>query len=468
MPPREGLRAVSPAFEAEALASLDSLYRTALRLTRVPADAEDLVQETYLKAFRAADSFEPGTNLRAWLFTILHNTARNRARDRARDTVAVDSETVEQRGRRAADVGRRPARRDAGDAAAARDARPELQAAIDALPEAFRQAVWLRDVEEFSYAEIAEMLAIPVGTVMSRISRGRRMLFDRLQPPATSQCLTVNVIDPLVTPYRRRRAAATPIAGWSTTICASARRAIRRVVAEQAVHAIIRGARRPTLQRAARRNRCARVRASWPRVRAAAKPPRDRRASDTVGSRRAAPRLDVAPRARSRSPRRWSLVVGGAFLYQATRPVGARAGRRADRRSREVLRDERVLGTHQDAGGGRELDGVGLRLARCTCRSIRTRAGLELVGARPCLYGEGKVAHIMYRHNGRPGVAVHAAEDARAPSSWSRCSGTRRRSGRSATGRSCSSRASRAPRSSGWRRSSRRRCTETISGIVAR
>ena len=84
------------AFEADALACVDSLYRTALRLTRSPADAEDLVQETYLKAFRAADSFEPGTNLRAWLFTILHNTASNRARDRARDAVTVDSEVVEQ------------------------------------------------------------------------------------------------------------------------------------------------------------------------------------------------------------------------------------------------------------------------------------------------------------------------------------------------------------------------------------
>src|SRR5918912_4304321 len=96
----KGLPAVSGSFEAEALASLDSLYRTALRLTRVPADAEDLVQDTYLKAFRAAGSFEPGTNLRAWLFTILHNTARNRARDRARDPVGADSETVE----RAAEV----------------------------------------------------------------------------------------------------------------------------------------------------------------------------------------------------------------------------------------------------------------------------------------------------------------------------------------------------------------------------
>src|SRR5919198_2419664 len=91
----EGLHPVSASFETEALACLDSLYRTALRLTRVPADAEDLVQETYLKAFRAASRFEPGTNLKAWLFTILHNTARNRVRDRARDTVAVDSEAVE-------------------------------------------------------------------------------------------------------------------------------------------------------------------------------------------------------------------------------------------------------------------------------------------------------------------------------------------------------------------------------------
>ena len=145
----------------------------------MPADAEDLVQDTYLKAFRAADRFEPGTNLRAWLFTILHNTARNRARDRARDTVA----DRQRNGRSAADApppgGRSAGAADTPRALLLRETlAPELQAAIDALPEAFRQAVWLRDVEEFSYAEIAEMLTIPVGTVMSRISRGRRMLFD--------------------------------------------------------------------------------------------------------------------------------------------------------------------------------------------------------------------------------------------------------------------------------------------------
>src|SRR3954452_6608129 len=81
----------SASFELEALACLDSLYRTALRLTRVPADAEDLVQETYLKAFRAASRFEPGTNLKAWLFTILHNTALNRFRDRSRQPLVYDS-----------------------------------------------------------------------------------------------------------------------------------------------------------------------------------------------------------------------------------------------------------------------------------------------------------------------------------------------------------------------------------------
>jgi RNA polymerase sigma-70 factor (ECF subfamily) len=168
-------------FEADALACVDSLYRTALRLTHVPADAEDLVQETYLKAFRAADRFQAGTNLRAWLFTILHNTARNRARDRARDTVTADSEVVD-RADDSAGAWAGNGRVETPETLLLRDTlTPDLQAAVEALPDAFRQAVWLRDVEEFSYAEIAEMLAIPVGTVMSRISRGRRLLFDRLQ-----------------------------------------------------------------------------------------------------------------------------------------------------------------------------------------------------------------------------------------------------------------------------------------------
>jgi RNA polymerase sigma-70 factor (ECF subfamily) len=162
------------AFEAEALRYLDVLYRAALRITRQPADAEDLVQETYLRAFRAADRFERGTNLRAWLFTILMNAARNRRRDSSRDPVMVDSEVVEHVGAPASEpTPEDHLLRNVLDA--------DLQAALDGLPEAFREAVWLRDVEEFTYAEIATMLGIPIGTVMSRISRGRRLLFDHLK-----------------------------------------------------------------------------------------------------------------------------------------------------------------------------------------------------------------------------------------------------------------------------------------------
>src|SRR5438093_8814330 len=150
----KGLRTVSASFETEALACLDSLYRTALRLTRVPADAEDLVQETYLKAFRAADRFEPGTNLKAWLFTILHNTARNRARDRARDAVMIDSSVVDRAADASPDVGQSSRPIETPETLLLSETLdPDLKAAMNALPGPFRQAVWLRDVEEFSYAE---------------------------------------------------------------------------------------------------------------------------------------------------------------------------------------------------------------------------------------------------------------------------------------------------------------------------
>ena len=154
---------------------LDSLYGTALRLTRRPADAEDLVQDTYLKAFRASHQFERGSNLKAWLFTILHNTYRNMRRHDVRNPVDVDSEAVDRAADGAGD-------RDTPEQLLSRatlDA--DLQAALDALPEAFRQAVWLRDVEELSYAEIAKVLDVPIGTVMSRISRGRRALSEGLK-----------------------------------------------------------------------------------------------------------------------------------------------------------------------------------------------------------------------------------------------------------------------------------------------
>jgi RNA polymerase sigma-70 factor (ECF subfamily) len=143
-------------------------------LTRNPADAEDLVQETYLRAFRFAQQFERGTNLKAWLFTILHNAFRNRRRDAFRDPVTADSDAVE-RAQSTVTAGETPEElllRETLDA--------DLQLAVDAMPVPFREAVWLRDVEEFSYAEIASMLNVPIGTVMSRIARGRRMLYDQL------------------------------------------------------------------------------------------------------------------------------------------------------------------------------------------------------------------------------------------------------------------------------------------------
>lgn len=162
---------------ARALEFLEPLYATALRLTRNPADAEDLVQDTFVKALRFSDKFAAGSNLKAWLYTILLNTWRNRRRDAARNVVDVDTPTVE--AAEAATNG--PAELETPEQILLRaSVREDLQAALDELPEVFREAVWLRDVEEFTYAEIAGMLGIPIGTVMSRISRGRRLLFDRL------------------------------------------------------------------------------------------------------------------------------------------------------------------------------------------------------------------------------------------------------------------------------------------------
>jgi len=168
--------------QREALGWIDGLYGAALRLTRNPADAEDLVQDTYLKAFKSSNSFKPGTNLRAWLFTILHNhflNDRRRARtspvevdsdvaDKATAVVPADSETAE-------------------EALIRRVTDTEVRAALETLPESFREAVWLRDAEGFSYVEIGEMLKVPIGTVMSRISRGRRLLAARLSNNAVER-----------------------------------------------------------------------------------------------------------------------------------------------------------------------------------------------------------------------------------------------------------------------------------------
>ncbi|HUF24185.1 MAG TPA: sigma-70 family RNA polymerase sigma factor [Vicinamibacterales bacterium] len=162
-------------FGDDALGHLDALYATARRLTRNPAEAEDLVQDTYVKAFRHQRRFRPGTNLRAWLFAILHNTFLNDIRRRKGSPV----EAVDDAAPGAAD--RQPAPGPTPeDALVAEATAAEIDAALAALPEPYREAVWLRDVQELSYAEIAGVLQVPAGTVMSRIARGRRLLHDRL------------------------------------------------------------------------------------------------------------------------------------------------------------------------------------------------------------------------------------------------------------------------------------------------
>lgn len=163
-------------FEADALPFLDQLYGTALRMTRDAGDAEDLVQETFAKAFAAFSSFEQGTNLRAWLFRILRNTFINSYRkaqrqpysdsvDELSDGQLVDIETRGAGGVRSAET---EALERLGD--------DDVNQALASLPEDFRTAVYLADVEGFSYKEIAEIMDTPVGTVMSRVHRGRKSL----------------------------------------------------------------------------------------------------------------------------------------------------------------------------------------------------------------------------------------------------------------------------------------------------
>lgn len=162
------------AFDTELLALFEGVYRTALRLTKNAADADDLTQETYVRALGAAGRFQWGTNLKAWLFTILRNVNRNRKRDRARAIVVVDGEVVD-RFDAASDSSETPEARLMRDALSR-----DVRAAIESLPPALGRTAWLRDVEELSYAEIAKRLDIPIGTVMSRLSRARALLYRRL------------------------------------------------------------------------------------------------------------------------------------------------------------------------------------------------------------------------------------------------------------------------------------------------
>jgi RNA polymerase sigma-70 factor (ECF subfamily) len=168
-------------FQAEAIPMLDSLYAGALRMTRNPADAEDLLQETMMRAYRSFDRFEEGTNLKAWLFRILTNAYINTYRKKQREPQKISQDEIED-----FDL-----YRELKDHDPQMSVTPEtlvldrlvdgdILQAIDDLPEQFRLAVVLSDVEDFSYAEIAEIMDVPLGTVMSRLHRGRKALQKRL------------------------------------------------------------------------------------------------------------------------------------------------------------------------------------------------------------------------------------------------------------------------------------------------
>lgn len=168
-------------FADEALPLLDSLYAAALRMTRNPADAEDLIQDTMLRAYRSFHQFEPGTNIKAWLFRILTNAYINVYRKRQREPAKIPQDDVEE-----FDLYQELKDHDPQFSATPEtivlDALvdSDILEAIDDLPEQFRLAVILSDIEGFSYAEMAEIMGVPMGTVMSRLHRGRKALQKRL------------------------------------------------------------------------------------------------------------------------------------------------------------------------------------------------------------------------------------------------------------------------------------------------
>jgi RNA polymerase sigma-70 factor (ECF subfamily) len=179
-------------FEDQALVFMDQLYAAALRMTRNPADAGDLVQETYVKAYAAFKSFEQGTNLKAWLYRILTNTFINIYRKNQRGPYQGTIDELEDwqlGGAESLTQGRstRSAEAEAIDHLPDSD----VKAALQSIPEDFRLAVYFADVEGFSYQEIADIMKTPVGTVMSRLHRGRRLLRDLLADYARERGITV-------------------------------------------------------------------------------------------------------------------------------------------------------------------------------------------------------------------------------------------------------------------------------------
>ncbi|HYD09267.1 MAG TPA: sigma-70 family RNA polymerase sigma factor [Acidimicrobiales bacterium] len=183
-----------------AMEHMDSLYAGALRMTRKPADAEDLVQETYLKAYRGFGGFEEGTNIKAWLFRILTNTYINRYRQQQRRPDESDIDDVEDfyLYRRLGGVDQARISQSAEDQLFELFTDDEVKSALESLPETFRMAVLLADVEGFAYKEIAEILEIPIGTVMSRLHRGRKALQKALYDFAVERGL----IDPAEEPVQ--------------------------------------------------------------------------------------------------------------------------------------------------------------------------------------------------------------------------------------------------------------------------
>jgi RNA polymerase sigma-70 factor, ECF subfamily len=165
-------------FVDQAMEHMPSLYSAALRMTRSPSDAEDLVQETYLKAYRAFGSFQAGTNLKAWLYKILTNTFINTYRAKKRRPEVSDVEDVEDLYlyRRLGGLEAAQAGRSAEEEVLDLFTDDQVKAALESLPDQFRMAVLLADVEGFSYKEIADIMEVPIGTVMSRLHRGRRAL----------------------------------------------------------------------------------------------------------------------------------------------------------------------------------------------------------------------------------------------------------------------------------------------------